>query len=218
MEIAETRSLSGELEWRLRAALAGTDLETPRPVAKLGLPRATEALIGEATAAGLRPAAVLVPVIRHADRLSMLLTVRSADLRSHGGQIAFPGGARDASDVTAADTALREAQEEVGLDPALVEIVGYLDDHPTFSRFMVTPVVGIIKGAPALSPHQREVAEIFELPFELIARERFERKILSRDGVELPFFELNWQRYRVWGATAAMLWDLAGRMAALRLP
>lgn len=218
MDIAETRPPCGELEQRLRAALAGTHLETPRAIARLGLPPAIEKLFGK-KAANLRPAAVLLPIIRHADRLSMLLTVRSASLRSHSGQIAFPGGGRDAGDITAVDNALREAHEEIGLDPAAVEIIGYLDDYPTISKYLVTPVVGIIDGAPQLSPHDAEVAEIFEIPMELIANhERFERKILTRDGLNVPFFELNWRHHRVWGATAGMLWDLAGRIAAVPAP
>ncbi|NKF22595.1 CoA pyrophosphatase [Solimonas marina] len=216
MDIVDTRSQDMGLERQLRVALAGTHLEMPRPRAQLGLPSAAERMFDRMLAGTgvLRPAAVLVPVIRHADRLSVLLTVRAAGLRAHGGQIAFPGGARDADDASAVDNALREAQEEVGLDPSGVEIVGYLNDYPTLSRFLVTPVVGLIDGAPALSPHDGEVAEVFELPFEMLAdRQRFERKILTRDGLNVPFFELNWQQYRIWGATAGMLWELAGRMS-----
>ncbi len=214
MNFSEHADSATELEGRLRAALAGTTLETPRPFAAPELASALDTLFGDGTRAALRPAAVLVPVLRRENRLTMLLTVRAARLRAHSGQIAFPGGARDATDLTVVDNALREAREEIGLDPAHVEILGYLDDYPTFSRFLVTPVVGIIDGMPALAADDNEVAEIFEVPFELIARpESFERKILSRDGLELPFFELNWQQYRVWGATAGMLWDLSARVA-----
>lgn len=210
---AGERSAPSELERRLRGALADTSLETPRPLAGLELPGAVDRLFGKALLASLRPAAVLVPVVRRDDALSVLLTVRSAKLRSHGGQIAFPGGARDASDLTAVDNALREAHEEIGLDPARVEIVGYLDDYPTLSRYLITPVVGLVDGPPPLVADDNEVAEIFEVPFDLIARrESFERKMLSREGLNVPFFELHWQQYRVWGATAGMLWDLAGRV------
>jgi 8-oxo-dGTP pyrophosphatase MutT (NUDIX family) len=201
------------LERRLRSALRDTSLETPRPMATLQLPPALDQMLMATIRAGLRPSAVLVPVIRRGTELSVLLTVRSANLREHSGQIAFPGGAKDAADVTAVDNALREAHEEVGLDPHAVEIVGYLDDCVTLSRFLVTPVVGLIDGAPALQVDAREVAEVFEVPFAFIAdRRNFERKLLSRDGFDVPFYELNWQQYRIWGATAGMLWDLAGRM------
>ncbi|NGY06126.1 CoA pyrophosphatase [Solimonas terrae] len=202
-----------ELERRLRAALADTHLETPRAMVSLGMPEMLGRLFDATLLANLRPSAVLLPLIRRGERLSMLLTVRSAKLRSHGGQIAFPGGARDAADVTAVDNALREAQEEVGLDPATVEIIGYLDDYPTLSRFRITPVVGIVDAEPVLAIDADEVAEVFEVPFEILAsRRNFVRKILSRDGINVPFFELQWQQHRVWGATAGMLWDLAGRM------
>ncbi|HEY9546229.1 MAG TPA: CoA pyrophosphatase [Solimonas sp.] len=202
-----------ESECRLRAALADTHLETPRKMAGLDMPDLLGKLFDATLLSNLRPSAVLLPLIRRGERLSMLLTVRSASLRNHGGQIAFPGGARDASDITAVDNALREAHEEVGLDPATVEIIGYLDDYPTLSRYRITPVVGIIDVEPQLHIDDGEVAEIFELPFEqLTSRANFERKILTREGINVPFFELQWQQYRIWGATAGMLWDLAGRM------
>ncbi|MGH8445475.1 MAG: CoA pyrophosphatase [Solimonas sp.] len=215
MNAAEPLPSNAELERRLRAVLAGSSLQTPRPLANLELPPPVDKILAATMRAGLRPAAVLMPLIRRGDALSMLLTVRSTKLRSHGGQIAFPGGAKDASDITAADNALREAQEEVGLDPHAVEIIGYLRDHPTLSRFIVTPVVGIIDNEPDLRIDDNEVAEVFEVPFSFIARrENFERKLLSRDGFNVPFYELNWQQHRIWGATAGMLWELAGYMKA----
>lgn len=201
-----------ELERRLRAALADTHLETPRPIATLETPL-LDKLIPAAMRATLRPAAVLVPVIRRGADLHVLLTVRAPNLRAHGGQIAFPGGAKDASDITAVDNALREAQEEVGLDPASVEVVGYLDDFPTLSRFLVTPVVGIVDPDPMLSLQQDEVAEVFDVPFSVLADPaNFERKLFERAGFKVPVYEVNWQGRRIWGATAGMLWELAGRM------
>ncbi|MFT4046999.1 MAG: CoA pyrophosphatase [Solimonas sp.] len=202
------------LERRLRASLHGTSFATPRPIATMELSAAFDKMLGASLRAGLRPAAVLVPVIRRGTELSVLLTVRSPNLRAHSGQIAFPGGARDASDITPVDNALREAREEIGLDPHAVEIVGYLDDYPTLSRFLVTPVVGLVDGTPALTVDAGEVAETFEVPFAFIAERRnFECRLLDREGLKVPVRELNWQRYCIWGATAGMLWDLAGRMA-----
>lgn len=202
------------IERRLRRALLDTSLETPRPIADLGLSRLHEERLQAMMRKGLRPAAVLLPVMRRGDALSLLLTVRAADMRSHGGQIAFPGGAKDAADITPVDTALREAQEEVGIDPAHVEVLGYLDDYPTISNFMVTPVVGLVDAEFTLRPQAREVAEIFEVPLDVaLDPARFERKLIERGGAELPILELCWQAYRIWGATAGMLWDLVERVS-----
>lgn len=203
------------LEARLRRALAATSLETPRPLAKLSLPPSLNAALSMAMRAGLRPASVLVPVIRRGDLLSVLLTVRAPDLRAHGGQIAFPGGSKDASDITAVDTALREAAEEVGIEPQRVEVLGYLDDYPTVTRFLVTPVVGLIVGDPAIRIDAREVAGIFELPLDVaLDPASWERKLVNREGLQVPLREVNWSGYRIWGATAGMLEDLVKRVTA----
>lgn len=163
--------------------------------------------------ASLRPAAVLAPVIRRGDALSMLFTVRSQRLRSHKGQISFPGGGRDEGDTGVVANALREAREEIGLDPARVEVLGYLDDYPTLTRYMVTPVVGLIDGEVELQLDDNEVAEVFEVPLEVaLDPARYERRVLSREGLNVPFFELNWQRHRIWGATAGMLWNLVQKV------
>lgn len=205
------------LERDLRAALAPTHLEQPRPIADLELPLKLGKLLRPAMLAAMRPAAVLAPIIRRNDQLSMVLTVRSERLRSHRGQISFPGGGRDPGDADAVGNALREAQEEIGLDPACVEVVGYLDDYPTLTRYVVTPVVGVIDSAPPWVLDANEVAEIFEVPLAVVLDTRsYERKILSRDGLNVPFFELNWERHRIWGATAGMLWDLARKFEAHR--
>ena len=202
------------LERRLRLALADTKLETPRPVADLGLSRLHQDNLDAMMRRGMRPAAVLAPVLRRGDAMSLLLTVRAPDMRSHGGQIAFPGGAKDAADITAVDTALREAQEEVGIDPQRVEVLGYLDDYPTISNFMVTPVVGLIDGELDLCPQAAEVAEVFEVPLNVaLDPANFARKTIERGGAALPIMELMWQHYRIWGATAGMLWDLVERVA-----
>ncbi|HEY0974563.1 MAG TPA: CoA pyrophosphatase [Solimonas sp.] len=205
------------LERELRAALAGTHLDTPRPITDLELPLKLDKLISPAALAALRPAAVLAPVIRRGDALAMLLTVRSERLRSHRGQISFPGGGRDPGDADAVGNALREAQEEIGLDAERVEVIGYLDDYPTLTRYMVTPVVGVVREQPQWRIDDNEVAEVFEVPLAYVLDPRsYERKLLSRDGLNVPFFELNWERYRIWGATAGMLWNLAQKFAAHR--
>lgn len=206
--------MSTGIERRLRGALADTGLETPRPISGLELPFKLDRLIAPAVLGSLRPAAVLAPVIRRRDEWSMLFTVRAQHLRSHRGQISFPGGGRDEGDRDAVDNALREAHEEVGIEPARVEVIGYLDDYPTLTRYLVTPVVGLIDGDPELKIDENEVAEVFEAPLSfLLDPASYERKLLSRDGLNVPFFELNWKQHRIWGATAGMLWNLAQKVA-----
>lgn len=204
------------IETRLREALAQTHDRQPRPLADLDLPPGADKWMPPGFAEKLRPAAVLAPVFRRRDQYSVLLTRRAEHLSSHQGQISFPGGRRDEGDASAAANALREAQEEVGLDPQRVEVLGYLDDYPTISLYRITPVVGLIDGTfePAIDPG--EVAEAFEVPLEIaLDPGSYERKTISREGVVVPFLELNWGGYRVWGATAGMLWDLCRRVNGL---
>ena len=203
------------LEQRLRRALAHTTDALPRPITPFELPLKLDKLITPRMLRKLRPASVLVPVMRRPGGLRVLLTKRAETLRSHGGQISFPGGRREDGDGSAAAAALREAEEEVGLPPSAVEIVGYLDDYPTITQYLVTPVVGMVEDVRDVRPCAREVAEIFEVPLEfLIDPASFERKFLSEKGLNVPFFELNHGTYRIWGATAGMLWNLAQKMAA----
>lgn len=203
------------LENRLRAALAATDDRAPRPMISLELPFRADKILTPALMASLRPAAVLVPVIRRGENLVVLLTRRSDQLRSHKGQISFPGGRRDEGDASAAANAMREAQEEVGLPPSSVEVIGYLDDYPTITRYMVTPVVGIVSGEPALFAHEDEVAELIEVPLEFVLDPKsFERKSFMQSGIKVPFYELNFGAHRIWGATAGMLWNLCQKYNA----
>ncbi len=178
----------------------------------MDLPFKLEKWLTPAVLKTLKPASVLVPVIRRPHELTVLLTQRSEKLRSHKGQISFPGGRREDSDESAAHAALREAHEEVGLDPASVEVIGYLDDYPTVTRYRVTPVVGMLP-PPQLKLDQSEVAEAFEVPLSLLLREdSYERKVFSRSGLNVPFFEINHEGRRIWGATAGMLWNLMQKM------
>lgn len=207
--------MNDALERRLRERLSSTSDVAPRPISDIELPLKLDRLITPKLLKKLRPAAVLVPVVRRPKGLTVLLTRRAEHLRSHKGQISFPGGRRDDIDHSIADNALREAQEEVGLRRADVEVVGYLDDYPTITRYLVTPVVGMVDGDAQLKADASEVAEIFEVPLDFVlGLGNFERKILSQSGFNVPFFELNYQHYRIWGATAGMLWNLAKKVSA----
>ena len=204
-----------QLEQRLRRALVHTSDREPRPLTPIELPFGLDKLLTPGVVKTLRPASVLVPVIRHPKSLTVLLTKRSEKLRSHKGQISFPGGRREQADGSAAAAALREAQEEVGLDPACVEVIGYLDDYLTVTRYRVTPVVGFVSAPPTLKLDEGEVAEAFEVPLDLLVKaSSYERKVFSNGGMNIPFFELNHDDRRIWGATAGMLWNLMQKVSA----
>ena len=110
---------------------------------------------------------------------------------------------------------IHERIHETGIPPSAVEVIGYLDDYPTITRYMVTPVVALVEDLPQVKPSAREVAEIFEVPLPFVLDPKsFERKFFTRDGLNVPFFELNHSGYRIWGATAGMLWNLSQKFTA----
>lgn len=162
----------------------------------------------------LRPASVLVPIIDRPGGPVVLLTLRTTHLRQHSGQVAFPGGRADAQDRDVIHTALREAEEEVGLDPALVEVVGRMPEYITATGFRVTPVVGLVSREAVLVPHPGEVAAAFEVPLGFLMDPRnHQRHRYDIDGVNRSFFAMPWgppgrEPYFIWGATAAMLRNL----------
>ena len=151
-----------------------------------------------------RRAAVLIPIIVDGAELSLLLTRRTETLSSHRGQVAFPGGGADDTDPTLVDTALREAHEEVGLNSSAVEIVGLLDDAPTVTaETIVTPVIGIVKGAPDLSANPDEVARIFTVPFDyLMATSNWRSEERSHGGRKHPIYFLEYDGETLWGLSA----------------
>lgn len=155
----------------------------------------------------LRPAAVLIPIIEHeVGGPTVLMTRRSDKLASHTGQIAFPGGRLDPGE-DAAQAALREAWEEVALDPARVEVIGLGDAYETGTGFLVTPVVGWLKGMPSVTPSPDEVAEVFEVPWDFLmdpSNHRRDNYDLG-EGQKRWFWAMPYERHYIWGVTAGIL-------------
>jgi len=157
----------------------------------------------------LRPAAVLVPLVDRNEGMSVLLTLRDSKLPHHAGQISFPGGRIEAHDATAAETALRETEEEIGLPRAQVELIGRLDDYITGTGFLVAPIVGLVRPPYELTPDPSEVAGVFEVPLAFFldpANHRRESRMFN--GVERRFYAMPYGDKYIWGATAAMLMNL----------
>lgn len=162
----------------------------------------------------LKPAAVLLPLIlRHEPHV--LLTQRTHHLTRHAGQVSFPGGRAEANDVSLVETALRETQEETGIDPAFVTVAGFLDAYETGTGYAILPVVGILSEGFALSPHAAEVAEIFEVPLSFLL-DPVNKKQQSREfqGRMRSFYSFTFEGHYIWGATAAMLLNFGERISA----
>ena len=160
---------------------------------------------------GFAPAAVLVPVVTEPgepDRL--LFTERRHDLSTHAGQIAFPGGKQDPEDADAAACAVRETSEELGIEPAAVEVLGLLDDVPTPTRFVITPVVARLRGPLAMAPNPGEVASVFSADLAtLFDPSRYTANgVRSFLGITYEMHEYRWEPHRIWGATARMVYQL----------
>jgi len=155
----------------------------------------------------LKPAAVLVPIVEHPAGPTLLLTRRSETLRSHTGQIAFPGGRCDPGE-SVAETALREAEEEVGLVRSFVEIAGQLTPYETVSAYVVTPVVAFVRPGFTLTLNAHEVAEAFEAPFDFLMdaanHMRHYREPVG-GGPKRHFYAMSYEDHYIWGATAGML-------------
>jgi 8-oxo-dGTP pyrophosphatase MutT (NUDIX family) len=156
-------------------------------------------------------AAVLI-AITDRPQPGVILTVRREHLRTHAGQIAFPGGRVD-NDEDAVMAALRESREEILLDPELVDVVGTIDSYRTITGYVVTPVLGAIPPNLPLRPHEHEVADWFEAPlgYLLDPANQHRRSALFR-GQERHYYEIIWQGRRIWGATAAMIVNLSRRL------
>ena len=154
----------------------------------------------------LKPSAVLIPIMERGSELSILLTKRSKELKSHGGQVSFPGGRCDDQDHHAMDTALREAHEEINLPKNNIEIVGAMEDYETVTGYSVSPVVGFVDPDFQMIAQAAEVEEIFEVSLEYILDEKNHviESILWK-GETRHYYVFPHEHYRIWGATAAML-------------
>ncbi len=178
-----------QLDWRF-----GSEDATQREKLRRYLPAAT------------RAAAVLVPLVLRDDDLFLLLTQRSADLRHHAGQISFPGGRVEESDENAVATALRETEEEIGLERRHVRVIGRLPDHLIVTGFRVTPVVAFVNDAFTLRLDANEVAGTFEVPLRFILDPaNHVPRTRHFDGHSVELTDLPWGEHNIWGATAGML-------------
>ncbi|MGA9364258.1 MAG: CoA pyrophosphatase [Bacteroidota bacterium] len=159
---------------------------------------------------GFRRAGVLIVLFPSPEGLSVLLTVRTEEVESHKGQVSLPGGEMDKSDKDIVETALRESAEEIGLEAEGVEILGLLDDTVVPSQFIITPVVGYVTSKPMGEPSEDEVAEIFDVPLSFFTDEkcvRREDRVIK--GQRFPLWFYDYEGKVIWGATAAILRNLA---------
>ncbi len=159
-----------------------------------------------------RQAAVLIAIVDR-DEPTVLLTQRTAHLSNHSGQIAFPGGKQDPEDLDLAETALREAREEIGLASQAVQVMGSLPTYTTVTAFVITPVVGLVRPDFTVQPNPYEVDDIFEVPLAFLMnpanhqRHAFEADGMRREWLSMPFHDGRAERF-IWGATAGMLRNL----------
>jgi 8-oxo-dGTP pyrophosphatase MutT (NUDIX family) len=159
-----------------------------------------------------KPAAVLVPVIDRGEP-TVLLTLRTAELASHAGQVAFPGGKIEPADESPVAAAMREAREETGLPPTLIEPIGYLDLYLTFSGFRILPTVARVKPDFTLTPNPTEVTETFEVPLKfLMTPANHQRKTRDWSGFARDYYVMPYQNRYIWGITAGILRNLYDRV------
>jgi len=194
---------------------AGSDTDTVPGLAPILSPLSLDAAhdtAGRASAV-LRPAAVLVPVVARAGALRVILTVRSANLKSHAGQIAFPGGKIDAGDDGPFAAALREAGEEIGLASCAVEPIGYLERYRTGTGYAITPCVALISPNAQLVAEPNEVDDIFEVPLGFLMDSANHRRHTSVwQGKQRSYYAMAYGERFIWGATAGILKTMHERL------
>lgn len=169
-----------------------------------------QGIIAQGAGEHLRRAAVLIPLVARPEGVTVLLTRRTSTLAAHAGQISFPGGRLEPEDRDARDTALRETEEETGLSPTQIALLGALEEYGTVSGFRVTPIIGIVTPPFTLVPDPIEVDEVFEVPLAFILDPVNRRHAVEkRDGIERDIYEILYGDYRIWGFTARLLVRLA---------
>jgi 8-oxo-dGTP pyrophosphatase MutT (NUDIX family) len=185
---------------RLRDALSATPRKPP-----------LEGDLAELRDEASIPAAVLIAITDRPEP-GVILTVRREHMRTHAGQVAFPGGRIDPGE-NAVTAAIREAHEELGLDPDALELVGELEPYRTVTSYIVTPVIGVVPPDLPLEPHEHEVADWFEAPLDhlLDPANQYQRSALFQ-GRERHYYEIMWNERQIWGATAAMIVNLSRRL------
>jgi 8-oxo-dGTP pyrophosphatase MutT (NUDIX family) len=162
-------------------------------------------------------AAVLLPIVAR-NEPTLLFTRRTETLAKHSGQISFPGGRSEADDLSPVETALRETLEETGIAGGFITVAGYLDRYLTGTGFDIQPVVGVLAEGFALAPDPREVASVFEVPLAFLldpANRRRETRVIG--GRDRRFYAITYQEHEIWGATAAIIVDLASRLDGISL-
>jgi 8-oxo-dGTP pyrophosphatase MutT (NUDIX family) len=185
---------------RLRLALSSPAAQAP-----------LEGNFPELRAKADNAAAVLVAITDRSEP-GVILTVRREHMRTHAGQVAFPGGRIDPGEAAIA-AALREAHEELLLEPEKVELVGTIESYRTVTGYVVTPVLGVIPPDLPLTPHEHEVADWFEAPLQfLLDPVNLKRRSALFEGRERHYYEIVWNGRRIWGATAAMIVNLSRRL------
>ena len=165
----------------------------------------------------LTPAAVLVPLVLRQGNMTVMLTRRTNTLAHHPGQVSFPGGHIDPKDISATDAALRETEEEVGIERKHVEVIGELDTYMTRTGFSVTPIVGIVTPPFEVIPDPIEVAEIFEVPISFFMdKDNHKKHSRKFEGIDRQFYAMPYNKYFIWGATAGMLINLYDVLKSIR--
>ncbi|EUB96952.1 NUDIX hydrolase [Rhizobium sp. CF080] len=172
-------------------------------------------LVDFAAGLKLRDAAVLVPVVDDGDEAKVILTQRTSTMRQHSGQIAFPGGGIDPEDRSPEQAALREAEEEIGLDRSFVETLSRLPTYYAATGFRITPVLSVVKRGFEITPNPTEVDEVFEVPLSfLMNKANHQRGSREWDGMERHFYVMSYEEREIWGITAGILRTLYERLYA----
>lgn len=160
------------------------------------------------------PAAVLVGFTERREGINLVLTRRSAELKAHRGQIAFPGGKIDRADSSPRHTALREAEEEIGINSGQMQVIGKLPLYETGTGFIITPITALIEPPYQFVREEGEVDEIFEVPLaHILNHSNYQQQTIMIEGIKRSFWAVPYQDYYIWGATAAILYDLAGTIS-----